>query len=195
VAEQMPDRPTEAHPIAAGLIALVGVGLAVGLILGLVVLAGTRVLGLGGDGESTQATSERSMYLPRPAKTPTPTGPQVTLEPGGKAPGNGGGNGGKDREPSKKASSRKQITLSASATSAGPMEQFDLTGVYPGGEGAILQIQRFQNGGWEDFPVTGSVSNETFSTPVQTSQPGMNRFRVVDTDTGRTSNEVRVRIG
>ena len=30
---------------------------------------------------------------------------------------------------------------------------------------------------------------------VQTSQRGINRFRVVDTDTGLISNEVRVRIG
>jgi hypothetical protein len=30
---------------------------------------------------------------------------------------------------------------------------------------------------------------------VQTSQPGINKFRVVDTDTGTTSNVVRVRIG
>jgi hypothetical protein len=30
---------------------------------------------------------------------------------------------------------------------------------------------------------------------VQTSQTGLNRFRVVDTDTGRASNDVRVSIG
>ena len=75
------------------------------------------------------------------------------------------------------------------------MEQIDLTGVYPGGEGAILQVQRFTSGAWQDFPVTVSVSDETFSTYVQTSQAGLNRFRVVDTDTERISNEVRVPIG
>jgi len=75
------------------------------------------------------------------------------------------------------------------------MEQIDLTGVYPGGEGAILQVQRFTNGTWQDFPVTVSVSDETFATYVQTSQAGLTRFRVVDTDTERISNEVRVQIG
>jgi hypothetical protein len=75
------------------------------------------------------------------------------------------------------------------------MEQIDLSGVYPGGEGAILQVQRFVAGGWQDFPVTASVSNETFSTYVQTSQTGVNRFRVVDTDTRLESNEVKVTIG
>ena len=75
------------------------------------------------------------------------------------------------------------------------MEQIDLTGVYPGGEGAILQVQRFTNGKWQDFPVTVSVSDETFTTYVQTSQAGENKFRVVDSDTDLISNEVRVTVG
>ena len=75
------------------------------------------------------------------------------------------------------------------------MEQIDLTGVYPGGEGAILQVQRFEGGSWQDFPVTVSVSDGTFSTYVQTGQGGVNRFRVVDTDSGKPSNEVKVTIG
>jgi hypothetical protein len=75
------------------------------------------------------------------------------------------------------------------------MEQIDLTGVYPGGEGAILQVERFTSGSWQAFPVTVSVSDETFATYVQTSQTGPNRFRVVDTDTGRASNDVSVNIG
>jgi len=76
-----------------------------------------------------------------------------------------------------------------------PMDQIDLTGVYPGGEGAILQVQRFTSGSWQAFPVTVSVSDETFATYVQTSQTGVNRFRVTDTDSGLTSNEVKVTIG
>jgi hypothetical protein len=55
-------------------------------------------------------------------------------------------------------------------------------------------VQRFEGGKWEDFPVTASVSNETFSTYIQTSQAGVNRFRVVDTDSRKASNEVRVKI-
>jgi hypothetical protein len=190
VSQQMPDRPDEGHPIVTGLVALVGVGLAVGLILGFVVLAGSRVLGLGGDSNTGTATSDRSMYLPRPEKTPTPTAPEITLAPGQQAPSSAA-----THKPSKNESPRKKITLSASATSAGPMETFDLTGVYPGGEGAILQVQRFTAGAWQDFPVTASVSNETFQTSVATSQAGPNRFRVVDTDTDLESNEVRVTIG
>jgi hypothetical protein len=75
------------------------------------------------------------------------------------------------------------------------MEPIDLTGVYPGGEGAILQVQQLSDGKWDDFPVTTPVSNETFTTYIQASAVGLNRFRVIDTNSGKTSNEVRVRIG
>jgi hypothetical protein len=75
------------------------------------------------------------------------------------------------------------------------MQQIDLTGIYPGGEGAILRVQRFESGQWQDFPVTASVSNQTFSTYVQTSRSGVNKFRVVDTDSGLKSNPVRVTVG
>lgn len=192
MSEQLPDRPDERHPIVTGLVALVGVALAVGLILGLVVAGGARVLGIGGGEDAEGGTSDRSMYLPRPEKTPTASGPQITL-----APGDEGSKPPKSKGPkaTHTASPRKQISLSAGATSVAPMAQLDLTGVYPGGEGAILQVQRFSAGRWQDFPVTASVSNETFSTYVQTSQPGVNRFRVVDTDSGLQSNEVRVTIG
>jgi len=181
------------HPVAFGLLALVGVGLAVGLFLGLAVLLATQVLGLGGGSHDGSNTSRQSLYLPPPAKTQAPSGPLITLQPGetptastSKAPAD---------KPTKKKPPKKQISLSASETSVAPMQQIDLTGVYPGGEGAILQVQRFTGGGWQDFPVTVSVSNETFSTYVQTSQGGVNRFRVVDTDSGLKSQEVRVTVG
>ncbi len=74
------------------------------------------------------------------------------------------------------------------------MGRIDLTGVYPGGEGAILSVQQFEGGVWNDFPVTASVSGETFATYIQTGQLGRNRFRMIDTDTGAVSNEVRVEI-
>jgi hypothetical protein len=194
MSDHLPDRPDPEHPIAAGLGALVGVTLAVGIILGLVVVAGTRVLGLDGGSGGESSSSGRSMYLPRPEKTPTDTGPQITLAPGDQSSDRTGGSTPSDK-PTESRSPRKQISLSASTTSAAPMEQFNLTGVYPGGEGAILTVQRFQDGSWQDFPATGSVSGETFQIPVQTSQPGPNRFRVVDSDSRLESNEFRVTIG
>jgi hypothetical protein len=176
----------------AGLLALVAVGLVVGMVLGFGALAATQVLGLDQGAETSSTTARRSMYLPRPAKTKVPKGPLITLEPGA------GASGEPTRKPAEKPTRskapRKGISLSAGQTSVGAMEQIDLTGVYPRGEGAILQIQRFTAGSWQDFPVTASVGDETFSTYVQTSQPGVNRFRVVDTDSHLISNEVRVTV-
>ena len=192
----MPDHDSsggEEHPVAVGLLALVGVGLSVGLFLGLAVLLATQVLGLGGGSHDGSSTSRHSLYLPAPEKTQAPSGPLITLQPG-ESPTATTSQAPADK-PTKKKPPKKQIALSASETSVAPMQQIDLTGVYPGGEGAILQVQRFTNGGWQDFPVTVSVSNETFSTYVQTSQGGVNRFRVVDTDTGLQSREVRIAVG
>jgi hypothetical protein len=192
----VPDRvlpDSEKHPVAAGLLALVGVGLVVGLIAGLAALAGTRMLGLGGENASAQTTSEESLYLPRPERTTGPSGPLITLAPGETESPSAEPSEGQSSKPAKPP--KKEISLSVTQTSVAPMEQIDLTGVYPGGEGAILQVQRFTSGSWQAFPVTASVSDETFTTYVQTSQGGLNRFRVTDTDTGLVSNDVSVRIG
>ena len=171
-----------------------GVAVAVGLILGMVALVGSKFLGLDNGSGSAQTAAERSMYLPRPSKTAEPSGPLITLAPGQtQQPSSKPGKPGD--KPTKKKTPKTQISLSAGETSVGPMQQIDLTGTYPQGEGAILQVQRFTGGSWTDFPVTASVSNQTFSTYVQTSQSGMNRFRVVDTDTKLTSNEVKVAVG
>ena len=182
----------EGRPVLSGILALVGVGLAVGLIVGLAALIGTRMLGFGGDTASAETTSNQSMYLPKPEKTEAADGPLITLAP---EPSSSGDTSSKPSESETTEKAEKRISLSASQTEVAPMEQIDLTGVYPGGEGAILQVQRFTNGTWQDFPVTVSVSDETFATYVQTSQAGLTRFRVVDTDTERISNEVRVQIG
>lgn len=178
----------EGHPVTSGLLALVGVGLVVGLLLSGAALAATSLLGLGdGDGDG-QATSGQSLYLPKPERTDAESGPQVTLLPGEETPSPGAP---ETSEPPEFA-----ISLSASQTQVGPMESIDLTGVYPGGEGAVVQVQRFESGRWDDFAsVDAVVTNETFATYVQTAQTGMNRFRVLDTDSAAVSNEVRVRVG
>ncbi|QBR93188.1 hypothetical protein [Nocardioides euryhalodurans] len=183
----------EEHPVAFGLLALVGVAIVVGLIAGMAALAGARVAGLGdespsGDGNGGGAT----LFLPKPEPTKGPRGPLITLAPGQETAQP------EEQEPSEDESSDKPakgISLQVAQSTVSPMDNIDLTGVYPGGEGAILQVQRFEGGSWQDFPVTVSVSNGTFTTYVQTGQTGPNRFRVVDTDTGKPSNEVKVTIG
>jgi hypothetical protein len=74
------------------------------------------------------------------------------------------------------------------------MERIYLSGRYPGQDGSTLQVQRFE-GGWTNFPVTTSVSGGRYSTYVQTGNTGRNRFRMLDTSTGRASNPVTVTIG
>jgi hypothetical protein len=76
------------------------------------------------------------------------------------------------------------------------MQRIDLTGIYPGGEGAILQVQRKLDGKWQDFlSVNVAVSGGQFSTYVQTGQTGQQQFRMRDTSSGLVSNVVRVQVG
>lgn len=192
MAEEDTDRPAGAdgHPVLSGVVALVAVALTVGLILGGGALAASRVLGIGGSEEATSgSTGQETMFLPPVEPTSRDSEPLITLAPDPE--------GSVSQFPSEDPSEEPEssISLQAGQTEVGAMERIDLSGVYPGGEGAILQVQQFENGAWGEFPVTASVTNETFSTYIQTSQPGENRFRVVDTDNDEVSNEVRVTIG
>ena len=197
MADDLQGPPSERHPVAAGLLALLAVGLVVGLILGGAALAATQVIGVGEEDAATDdSTSGASLYLPRPERTGRPDEPLVTLATPDGSESTDGKNSGPETEPTESETEEEEaISLSAGQTEVGPMEPIDLTGVYPGGEGSILQVQQFTDGRWDDFPVTTPVSNETFTTYIQTSQPGVNRFRMIDTKSGEASNEVRVRIG
>jgi hypothetical protein len=126
------------------------------------------------------------MYLPKPSDTDSETGPQITLQPGQESVS--------PAESSAPATPEFAISLSSSATEVGPMQEIYLTGVYPNGEGAVVQVQRFESGKWVDFPVDASVSGQTFSTYVQTARTGVNKFRVRDTSSSQVSNEVRVTV-
>lgn len=190
MAERLPDRPDERHPIVAGLVALVSVGVAVGVVLGGVVLVGTKVLGLGGDSSPGASSGQASLYLPEPVPTEDVDEPEITLGPGETASPSDSGSS----EPEVSESPKREITLAVSATQVGSMEPFDLTGVYAQGEGAILTVQRFENGAWVDFPATGSVTGEQFQIPVQSSRVGETRFRVVDSDSGLKSDPVTVTV-
>jgi hypothetical protein len=175
----------EKHPIAAGFVALVGVGLAVGLLLGAFTLVVSRVAGIGGDDDSAGSGVGASLYLPTPVATKSSREPQADLPanpPTATAPIS--------------TAPAQAITLQAGGTSVAPMERIDLSGVYTGGEGAVLQVQRMGTGKrWEDFPVTVAVSGETYSTYVQTGRSGVQRFRVRDSDSGLVSNVVSVTVG
>lgn len=174
---------TENRPVLTGLVALVGVSVAIGLLGGLAVLAGVKVTGLDGTATaSSDSTASATFRLPKPSDTATESVTEEPVEP----------------EPGTETSSEAPdtgISLSATQQSVSPMQQIDLTGTYEGGEGAILQVQRMENGAWSDFPVTMSVSGGTFATYVQTSRTGPNKFRVRDTDSDAVSNEITVTVG
>jgi hypothetical protein len=186
----------ERNPIVTGLIALVSVGLVVGVVLGVVSLVATRVLGLSG-GNGGTSSADQTLYLPTPTPTPTPSGPLVTLSPRtSSAPGDVTSESTPADLPTQVSSVAPQITLSAGETSVSPMQRIDLTGIYPTGEGAILQVQRKLDGKWQDFlSVNVAVSGGQFSTYVQTGQTGQQLFRMRDTGSGLVSNVVRVQVG
>ena len=178
----------EKRPVVSGLVALIGVALAVGLVTGVAVLAGAHVLGLGGGHAAVAGDAGATLYLPKPQKTKAADGPSITL---GSSPSSGSSQTSSPtiRKP------KKRISLQAGETSVAPMGRIDLTGTYPGGEGAVLNVQKFSNGSWQDFySISASVTNGTFQTYIQTGTPGPNRFRMIDSDTHLTSNEVKVDI-
>ncbi|WP_323793377.1 hypothetical protein [Nocardioides sp.] len=186
-----PEGPRNEHPILAGLVAFVAVVVVVAGVVGVAALIGSRALGFSDDGVvDTSGSVQETLFLPRPSETDEPGTPYITL-PGQTETSKPK----KNNKPSKTPKPVKLISLSAAQTAVGPMEPIDLTGDYAAGEGAILRVQQFENGQWGDFPVTASVSGGRFSTFIQTGNPGLNRFRVIDTDTGEASNEIKVQIG
>jgi hypothetical protein len=172
--------------LIVGLGALVLVALVVGAVVSVVALGAAKLTGLGSAGGSPS----RPATLFMPTGQPT-TSPQHYPDPhgsSGSAPASG--------SPSESAGRRpKAITLQSYPAKVAPGQRVNLTGVYQSGEGATLQVQRFENGGWTDFPTTASVRGGIFTTYVMTGRVGMNRFRVLDPASGRSSNPVRVRVG
>lgn len=181
----------ENRPVLAGLVALIGVALAVGVIASVAVVAGAHMMGLGGGHAAAVGGNDgATMIVPKPQKTNPVSGPSITL--GSSPSASGSDNGG---PPPSIKKPKKKISLQAGETSVAAMGRIDLSGTYPGGEGEVLTVQKFSNGSWQDFySISATVTNGTFSTYIQTGTPGMNRFRVIDSDTKLASNEVRVQI-
>lgn len=196
------NEPRADRPVLNGLVALVGVGLGVGLLVALVAVVGVKVLGVGGDGgdASGGTTVHDSMYLPSPVETEVSSGPLITLnteDPDDE--GTGSGSDEPSEEPTTEDTASEspkagQISLQAVDTTVSSGERIYFSGVYPGGEGAILWLQRWQDGAWADFPASVGVANGTFSSYIFTGVSGLNRFRVINRDTGTVSNEIRVTV-
>lgn len=188
--DESPETPGT-HPILVGLAALVVFSLLVGGIISVIALGAAKVSGI--DGSSAGGPTEAaSLFMPTGDPTTTPDSyvdPSDFPQPSPSTPGSDSAS----PEPSPSERSRT-ITLQAFPTEVSPGERINLTGVYAAGEGAMLQVQRFENG-WTDFPVNASVSGGIFNTYVITSRTGQARFRVIDHALNRASNPVTVRVG
>ena len=173
--------------LAVGIGALLAVALVIGGVMSVVALGAAKVTGLGG-GHPT-ATAPPSLYFPTGDPTTSPqTYPvpkdsdQASPSPSKQSP---------RATPTKKT---RAISLQAFPQQVSPNERINLTGVYQGGEGARLQVQRFENG-WVDFPVSTSVTGGSFTTYIYTGRSGPNRFRVIDREADTASNPVKVVVG
>ena len=182
------------RPVLTGLVALVSVAVVVGLLTGLAAILGTRVIGLGGESDSSagEPRGQQSLYLPDPVPTEEEGGPLVTLAgtPTQQA---------EEQDPSEKPTiekPKKAINLAAGATSVSGEEQLYLSGTYPGGEGSILDIEyKINDQPWREFNLDVNVSGQTFATYVYTSNAGNIKWRMWDKSRNKRSNEVAVKHG
>ena len=175
--------------VLIGLGALVVVTLLVGGIVSAMALGAARLTGLGDSSSAGGPVEAPSLYIPpgepstSPEVYPDPTRPdrEEPSEPPSEEP---------TQNPARQS---KKISLQAFPQEVSPGERITLTGVYPAGEGATLQVQRFE-GTWTDFPVSATVSGGIYNTYILTSRTGEARFRVTDKALNRSSNPVTVTI-
>jgi hypothetical protein len=164
--------------LLVSLAALVGVAVLVVGVLAVGGVAATHLLGV-----PTSSTSSHSVIIP----TTLPSTPPAT----GTRPQGSGHSSHRSRSRHTQA-----ITLTASPLQVPAYGQITLSGSYPAPDGTTLQVQRYHaGGGWQDFPITTSVTSANFSTYIRTSHTGANRLRVTDPSTGKTSNVVTVHVG
>jgi hypothetical protein len=178
---------------------LVAVALVIGAILSVIALGAAKVTGI--DSAKSTASAKPSLYVPSGKPTvglepgPEPSGvPDPTSGSGGSG-GSGGSDSDSSDSPDSSGPQKHGITLQLYPQQVSAGQRINISGVYSNGEGAQLQVQRFENGSWSDFPVTTSVSGGQFATYITTSHTGPQRFRVTDKAAGRMSNAVRVRVG
>jgi hypothetical protein len=186
------DESSGTHQVLVGLAALVVISLLVGGVVSVIALGAAKMSGIDSSaaGDPTVAPS---LYMPTGIPT---TRPDSYVDPGdfpqpSETPSESESAPSEEPSPSERS---RAITLQAFPSQVSPGERINLTGVYPAGEGAVLQVQRFENG-WSDFPVNANVSGGIYNTFILTSRTGKARFRVIDHALNRASNPVTVTVG
>lgn len=161
---------------------LVIAGVVIGLVVGVLGTTVLRSMGLRDQPPPPAASSAGQ------AEPPESTDDETTDEPdtNDDASTNVAEHNGRPSRPS---------VLRALPRRAAPGEEVTLRGRLRGVHGGSLQVERREDGTWEDFPVVASVNpNGTFSTYIITSMTGPNVFRLSHDRTGRSTPTVRVMI-
>lgn len=195
-------------PVANGLVALVAVALVIGLLAAIIVLLGTRLVGLtGGGGTSSDGVAAGdSLSLPPLEPTELDSGLLITLAPV-QSPSASASDTLVPEEsatpsatPSETPSAEQSdgtgdhdISLQAADSTLKAGDELMLSGTYHGGEGAVLDIWYDKdNEGWQEFNLDANVYGGVFQAFVTTYKSGTFLWQVRDAETGKRSNEVRV---
>jgi len=81
------------------------------------------------------------------------------------------------------------IRLEVPGASAKPFQAVPISGTYLGGEQRFLRVERLEAGKWVAFPLpTKTNRSGQFTAYVELGQPGVYQLRVLDPDSGATSN-------
>jgi hypothetical protein len=178
--------PRWPRQLLIGLAALIAVALVIGGVVSLVALGAAKVTGI--DEARPEPTQRPSLFIPSEEPTTTPEAfPNPPRSSASPTPTR--------RPPAAKPRKRPPaISLRATPRRVSANQRINLTGAYRGGQGRRLQVQRFE-GRWVDFPVTATVRGDSFRTYIFSGRAGLNRFRMLDENSGRASNAVRVVIG
>jgi hypothetical protein len=157
---------------------------AVVVVIGVVIALGTtivvRALGLNeGDSPGPVGAATPAPDKPLPTKA-IPQPGEKTAKP--------------DKKPAPQGGKSGRIQLAISPVLARPMERVNLTGTYKGADNVGLQVQRFEDGSWQDFGVDATVHVGTYETYIMTGHSGEQRFRMFDPERREGSNVVLVTI-
>lgn len=189
----------EENPIASGLVALVAVAVVVGLLAGIAVLAGTRMLGVsagGGGSSSGVAGGGPSLVMPAPVPTQRQSDPLITLAPTAEPTQTSTAQATRTPVEPETTDGEPQLVLTASPLSVASGEEVMLSGTYVRGEGSVLDIWYAVDGGpWEEFGLDVNVSGSIFQINVQTWKTGTIQWQVRDESSGRKSEPVTVHYG
>ena len=82
-----------------------------------------------------------------------------------------------------------RLQLQGPPGTAKPFQTVRLSGIYQGGADTLLRLQRWEEGDWLAFPMPTKTDQEgRFTAYVELGQPGRYRLRVLDPDSGVTSD-------